>query len=46
MVIRRERYAGNMSRTFYVGEDITLTDIHAKFKMVMMLDIQKKEGDG
>ena len=42
--IRRERYAGNMSRSFYVGEDITETDIHAKFENgILMLDIPKKE---
>ena len=28
--IRRERYAGSMSRTFYVGESVTENDIHAK----------------
>lgn len=42
--IRRERYVGNMSRSFYVGEDITENDIHAKFENgILMLDIQKKE---
>ena len=42
--IRRERYVGNMSRSFYVGEDITETDIHAKFEDgILMLDIPKKE---
>ena len=42
--IRRERYAGNMSRSFYVGEDITETDIHAQFENgILMLDIPKKE---
>ena len=42
--LRRERYAGNMSRSFYVGEDITETDIHAKFENgILMLDIPKKE---
>ena len=42
--IRRERYAGNMSRSFYVGEDITETDIHAKFENgILMLDVPKKE---
>lgn len=28
--IRRERYTGNMSRSFYVGEGIRQEDIHAK----------------
>ena len=42
--IRRERYVGNMSRSFYVGEDITENDIHAKFEDgILMLDIPKKE---
>ena len=30
--IRRERYAGSMSRSFYVGEQIHQEDIHAKFE--------------
>ena len=30
--IRRERYAGSMSRSFYVGENITEKDIHAKYE--------------
>ena len=30
--IRRERYAGNMSRSFYVGKDITEKDIHGKYE--------------
>ena len=30
--IRRERYAGAMSRSFYVGENIHQEDIHAKFE--------------
>ena len=42
--IRRERDVGNMSRSFYVGEDITENDIHAKFEDgILMLDIPKKE---
>ena len=42
--IRRERYTGNMSRSFYVGEEITKSDIHAKFENgILMLDIPKKE---
>ena len=32
--LRRERYAGGMSRSFYVGEGITEKDIHAKYDMV------------
>ena len=30
--IRRERYAGSMSRTFYVGEGMKEEDIHAKYE--------------
>ena len=42
--IRRERYSGNMSRSFYVGEEVTENDIHAKFENgILMLDIPKKE---
>lgn len=42
--IRRERYAGSMSRSFYVGEDITEDDIHAKFENgILKLDVPKKE---
>ena len=31
-VIRRERYAGNMARSFYVGDDMKLEDVHAKYE--------------
>ena len=30
--IRRERYAGAMTRSFYVGENVRQEDIHAKFE--------------
>lgn len=30
--IRRERYAGSMSRSFYVGDDVRSEDISAKFE--------------
>ena len=30
--IRRERYTGNMSRSFYVGDSLKQEDIHAKFE--------------
>ena len=30
--IRRERYAGSMSRSFYVGDSITFKDIKAKYE--------------
>ena len=32
--IRRERYSGQCSRTFYVGENVRQEDIHANLKMV------------
>ena len=41
--IRRERYSGSMSRSFYVGKDITEKDIHGKYENgILMLDIPKK----
>ena len=41
--IRKERYAGSMSRSFYVGKDITEKDIHGKYENgILMLDITKK----
>lgn len=43
-VIRQERYAGAMQRSFYVGENVTEEDIKAKFEDgVLKLDIPKKE---
>ena len=42
--IRRERYAGNVSRTFYIGENVTENDIKATFEDgILRLDIPKKE---
>ena len=42
--VRRERYAGSMSRSFYVGEDIKQEDIHAKYENgVLKLTLPKKE---
>lgn len=42
--IRKERYAGSMSRSFYVGENVTEEDIHAKFENgILRLSIPKKE---
>ena len=42
--IRRERYAGSLSRSFYVGEDITQNDVHAKFENgILQLTIPKKD---
>ena len=42
--IRRERYAGTMQRSFYVGEDVTQEDIKAKFEDgILKLSIPKKD---
>ena len=42
--IRKERYAGSMSRSFYVGDEIKQEDIHAKFENgILQLSIPKKE---
>ena len=43
-LIRQERYAGAMERTFYVGDDLTEEDIKAKFENgVLALSIAKKD---
>ena len=31
-VLRQERYAGNMARSFYVGDELKESDVHAKFE--------------
>ena len=42
--VRRERYVGSMSRSFYVGEDVTEEDIKAEFKHgILTLFVPKKE---
>ena len=42
--IRRERYAGAVSRSFYVGEHIQQEDIHAKFEDgILKLTVPKKD---
>ena len=42
--IRRERYAGSMTRSFYVGDQITEKDIQAKYENgILALEIPKKE---
>lgn len=42
--VRRERYAGSMSRTFYVGDEVKQEDIHAKYENgVLRLTIPKQE---
>ena len=41
--IRKERYAGSMSRSFYVGEDVTQDEISAKFENgILQLKVPKK----
>lgn len=43
-MIRQERYAGAMQRSFYVGEAITAEDIQAKLEDgVLKLNMPKKE---
>lgn len=41
--LRRERYTGSCSRTFYVGKDLKQEDIHAKFENgILILDFPKE----
>ncbi|MBR2066933.1 MAG: Hsp20/alpha crystallin family protein [Solobacterium sp.] len=48
-VVRKERYSGSCSRSFYVGEGIRDTDVHATFTDgILKIEIpteQKKEED-
>ena len=42
--IRRERYAGSCSRSFYVGGDVKQEDIKAKFENgILKVTVPKKE---
>ena len=42
--LRRERYAGSCSRSFYVGEDVKDSDIHASYKDgTLCLEMPKTE---
>ncbi len=42
--IRRERYAGTMQRSFYVGDAVTQEDIKARFEDgILRLSIPKKD---
>ena len=42
--LRKERYEGSMSRSFYVGDDITEKDINASYKNgVLTLELPKKD---
>ena len=42
--LRRERYAGAMSRSFYVGDHVTEEDVHPKYENgILSFTIPKKE---
>lgn len=42
--IRRERYAGTVSRSFYVGDALTQEDVRAKYENgILKLTVPKKE---
>ena len=42
--IRRERYAGNLSRSFYVGENVKQEDFKASFKNgILRITVPKEE---
>ena len=42
--IRRERYAGSMSRSFYVGDGVTEEDVKAKYEDgILRLVVPKKD---
>jgi HSP20 family molecular chaperone IbpA len=42
--VRRERYSGTCSRSFYVGEDVTQEEIKAKFEDgILKMFVPKKE---
>ena len=46
--IRRERYSGSMSRSFYVGDGIQQEDIKAKFEdgiLKVIVPVKKEELD-
>ena len=43
-ILRQERYTGTMQRSFYVGDNLTEEDIHAKYEDgVLRVDLPKKE---
>lgn len=42
--VRRERYAGSMSRSFYVGDHVTEQDIHPKYENgILTFNLPKQE---
>lgn len=43
-LIRQERYAGSLVRSFYVGDELKQDDIHAKYENgVLSITVPKKE---
>ena len=45
-IVRQERYSGMMSRSFYVGEEVTSEEVHAAFENgVLKLEIPKKDSE-
>ena len=41
--VRKDRYAGSMSRSFYIGENVKEDDIHAKYEDgILKLSLPKK----
>lgn len=44
--IRRERYAGNVTRSFYVGNGVSQDEIHAKYENgILRLSVPKKTAE-
>ena len=42
--VRRERYAGSMSRSFYVGKHVTVEDVHPKYESgILSFSVPKEE---
>ncbi len=42
--VRRERFFGETSRSFYIGDEVKEDDIHAEFKNgILKIEIPKKE---
>lgn len=42
--LRQERFSGSMSRSFYVGEDLAETDIHARYENgILIMTLPKAE---
>ena len=42
--VRRERYAGSMSRTFFVGKHVTEKDVHPKYEDgILRFSVPKEE---